>query len=81
MILVVNGQFSAVGLLPIGIQVHNHRKSATGVVLKLIEVFFVKTAWFIPGVMKFVPRNARVTSLVEVLREHKKGIFVHILEG
>jgi len=83
MILMVYTQFSAICWLPIVVQVHNYGKGAAFIALKLIEVFFVKTADIVPGIVKFISRNARVARLIEQLHEQihlvKKSIFMRVV--
>ena len=69
MVAVVNTQFTTIFRHPLLIEVQNHGKSPAFVAAKLIEVAFVKTAFFIQGVMEFVTTNAGVTALVQV--KHK----------
>lgn len=57
----VNEQFTAVAWLPIGIQIANHRELPTRIVLKLIQMLFIKTPRFIQGIMKLITRNPSVT--------------------
>ena len=62
----INAQLPAVLALPIGIQVHDHRKYPAVVAPKLIQVALVKTAFFVQCIMKFIPGDARIASTVEV---------------
>ena len=75
MVGVINTQLTTVLALPVGIQVHDHRKYPTIVAPKLIQVALVKTAFFVQRIMKFIPGDARITSTVEV--NHK---IVHHVE-
>ena len=75
MVGVINTQLTTVLALPVGIQVHDHRKYSAVVAPKLIQVALVKTAFFVQCIMKFIPGDARITSTVEV--NHK---IVHHVE-
>jgi len=66
MIGVINAQLPGILALPVGIQVHDHRKNPAVVAPKLVQVALVKTAFFVQRIMKFIPGNARITSTVEV---------------
>ena len=65
-IIIMNAQFSSIILLPIVIQVHDHRILAAIIVPKLVLVLFIKTSLLIQGVMKFIAGNAGVAGLVQV---------------
>ena len=82
-ITVIDAEFAAVFGLPIGVEVHYHRKRAAFVVLKLVDVAFVETAFFVQRIVKFVARDARVTFPIEeqneAVHEVKKTVFMHIV--
>lgn len=81
----VDAQFAAILLLPIVIEVHNHRKFAAFVVLKLVEVLGIKTAFFVESIMKFIAFNTRVAGVIKekdkAIHEVKKAVFVDIIVG
>lgn len=74
-LFLINAQLSTISFLPIGVEVHDHRILPTVVVAKLIEVFFVKAAFFVKGIMKFVISNPCIASGIQ--KQHKS---IHKLE-
>ena len=64
MVAVINAQFTPVLLLPLRVQIHDHRKRPALVVSKLIEVFFVKTTLCIQRIMEFVTGDTRIAGTV-----------------
>src|ERR1700752_3094132 len=81
--LSVNHQLSAIFFFPIRIQVTDHGVLSSLIILKLIEVFFIKTSALIYGIMKLVSGDTCITTLVQVFYKifHlvKKFIFILIL--
>ena len=82
-IVVVDAQFAAVLFLPAGIEVHDHGKRPAFVVAELVEVFFIKTAFFVQRIMEFVAGNAGVAAAVEVtdklVHQFEKMVFVQVV--
>ncbi len=60
----VQAQFAAVALLPAFVQVHNHGVLPATVVIKLVNMLFVKGTRFVQGIMKFVPRYTCIAGAV-----------------
>ncbi len=58
----MNAKLSTIVFLPITVEVHDHRILSAIVAPKLVEMLFVKAAFFIKGVMKFVIGNACIAS-------------------
>lgn len=83
MVVVVNAQFTTIFRHPLLIEVQDHGKSPAFVAAKLIEVAFVKTAFFIQGVMEFIATNAGITTLVQVkhkaVHQFKKAGFQRVM--
>ncbi len=54
-------------------------------IFKLVEMTFVKRSFFVVRIMKFVARNSRVASLIQVFDKGihliKKGVLVGIVVG
>lgn len=80
---VVDAQFPAIRFLPAGIQIHNHRIGPALVVPELIEVFFIKSAFFIQGIMKLISADAGIAGAVQIadktVHQFEKGIFMRIV--
>lgn len=80
---VVDAKFTTICQYPISVQVHDHGIGAIAVALKLVQVFFVESAFFVKGVMEFITGNAGVTGTVEVFDEAihqiEKGVFVRVV--
>ena len=70
-ILKINAQFAAIGEFPVGVEIENHGVLSAGVGFKLIEMFFVETAFFVKGIVELVAADARVASLIQ---KHHKGV-------
>ena len=82
-ISVIDAEFAAVFGLPIDIEVHDHWKRTAFVVLKLVDVAFIETAFFVQRIVKFVARDARVTFPIEeqneAVHEVEKTVFMHVI--
>ena len=59
-------QLAAIPALPIRIQVHDHGVLPAHVVAELIEVFFIKAAGLVQGVVKLVSGDAGIAGTVQV---------------
>lgn len=70
-ILKINAQFAAIGEFPVGVEIENHGVLSAGVGFKLVEVFFIETAFFVKGIMELIAGDARVASLIQ---KHHKGV-------
>ncbi len=79
----VNTQFAAIGILPVGIQIHNHRICPTFIIPKLVKMLFVETSFFVQSVMKFIAGYPCKTSAVQVtdkaVHQVEKTIFMQIV--
>jgi len=79
----MNKQLSAIVFVPVFIQIHDHRILAAAIILKLVQMFFVKAPSFIQGIVKFISCNSCVTSVVKQqhkpIHQIKKGIFMRVI--
>lgn len=75
-------QLSAIFFFPAKVQVHDHGILPSLIVAELVQMLFIKAAFFIQCIMKFVTRYSRIASAVQVaykcIHQIKKTIFMNI---
>ncbi len=60
----VDTQFPAICIDPVGVEVGDHGVLPAVVTPELVEVFFVKAAFFVQGIVKFISGNAGVAGFI-----------------
>ena len=73
--ILMNAEFAAVFRLPVCIEIHDHGILTAGVIVKLIEMRFVKATFFVDGIMKFIACDASIAGGIEIADEA-----VHLIE-
>ncbi len=77
----MDAQLAAIGNYPTGVKVHNHGVLPAAVVLKLVDMLFVKAAHFVQGVMKLVAGYPCVAGIVKVCHKAVHQVEEIILGG